>query len=94
MSFLVPCPNCGSRPSEEFRFGGELRTPPDSAGSAEAWRTYVYERANVKGVQREWWYHRYGCHRWFVASRDTSTNTVLETAWLSPQGGRQDAEAG
>ena len=27
-------------------------------------------------MQREWWYHRFGCERWFQAERDTRTNEV------------------
>jgi len=30
-------------------------------------------------VQKEWWYHRSGCHRWLQAVRNTITNEVLET---------------
>jgi sarcosine oxidase delta subunit len=30
-------------------------------------------------VQREWWYHRFGCEVWFQAERDTRTNDVLLT---------------
>jgi heterotetrameric sarcosine oxidase delta subunit len=40
---------------------------------------YVYFRRNVAGVQREWWYHRFGCEVWFQAERDTRTNDVLLT---------------
>jgi sarcosine oxidase subunit delta len=39
----------------------------------------VYFRRNVAGVQREWWYHRFGCEIWFLAERDTRTNEVLKT---------------
>jgi sarcosine oxidase subunit delta len=39
----------------------------------------VYFRRNVAGVQREWWYHRFGCELWFLADRDTRTNEVLRT---------------
>jgi sarcosine oxidase delta subunit len=37
----------------------------------------VYFRSNVAGVQREWWYHRFGCEIWFLADRDTRTNEVV-----------------
>jgi sarcosine oxidase subunit delta len=76
MSFLLSCPTCGSRPVDEFRFGGEIREPPENL-SPETWRRYLYERANVRGPQYEWWYHRLGCKRWFTTTRDTRTN--LET---------------
>lgn len=93
MSFLLPCPNCGSRSVDEFRFGGELRERPEDASTAAEWRAYLYERANVKGPQREWWYHRGGCGRWFICARDTRTNAVIQTDWPRPQRGTQDAEA-
>jgi heterotetrameric sarcosine oxidase delta subunit len=35
-------------------------------------------RANADGEAREWWFHRAGCRRWFVARRDTVRNAVLE----------------
>jgi sarcosine oxidase subunit delta len=95
MSFRVPCPNCGPRSAYEFRFGGEYRVPPGTTGTAGAetaetaespptpreWAHYLFARRNEAGVQKEWWFHRQGCGRWFVALRDTRTNTVLETAW-------------
>ena len=56
---------------------------------------YVYFRRNVAGVQREWWYHRFGCELWFLAERDTRTNEVLER---EPDGsraeGRRSEDAG
>jgi sarcosine oxidase subunit delta len=81
MSFLLQCPNCGTRGAYEFRFGGEYnrRPAPDAADSE--WNQYVYNRANINGVQKEWWYHREGCGRWFLAERDTTTNTVSATYW-------------
>lgn len=63
MSFLLPCPNCGPRDVSEFRYGGQLI----AAG----------QPANQPGPQRERWYHRLGCRRWFTAERDVRTNTVL-----------------
>src|SRR5436190_2406739 len=91
MSFLLICPNCGERRVDEFRYGGELRARPVAeALSPREWAAYLYERANVAGPQREWWYHRLGCKRWFVATRDTTTNTVLETAWLTSTKGVRD----
>ena len=69
MSFLLTCPNCGPREVYEFRYGGEV-FPPGTEGG------------NLPGLQRERWYHRYGCRRWLVAERDVRTNDVLRTAWL------------
>ena len=81
MSFLLVCPNCGSRNVSEFRFGGELTARPTPEAPADEWAGYFYNRRNTAGPQREWWYHSLGCRRWFVALRDTITNTVMETAW-------------
>ena len=92
MSFLLSCPNCGPRRVDEFRYGGELRPRPQGEPSTRDWAAYLYERTNIAGVQDEWWYHRQGCKRWFTASRDTTTNTVLATAWFSPEKGGQDAQ--
>jgi sarcosine oxidase subunit delta len=68
MSFLLTCPNCGPRPADEFRYGGEILPAPGGS--------------NLPGPQRERWYHRLGCHRWLVAERDVRTNEVLHTGWL------------
>jgi len=79
MSFLLRCPTCGERSVYEFRFGGEARPRPTEAASARAWAEYVYARENEAGVQKEWWYHQLGCRAWFLALRDTTTNTVHKT---------------
>ena len=78
MSFLLDCPYCGRRPVTEFGYGGETGEGVE-AGSLAA---ELYLRENVTGVQRESWYHRFGCERWFVAERDTRTNVVLATSPL------------
>jgi heterotetrameric sarcosine oxidase delta subunit len=76
MSFAIECPNCGPRPSTDFRYGGEVRPPadPDAAPEVEARRLWM--RRNVAGVQQERWFHRDGCRRWLTITRDTRTNTV------------------
>ena len=81
MAFLLKCPNCGERNVNEFRFGGEftVRPPPDA--DSDQWARYFYTKNNVAGVQREWWNHRFGCRKWFLAVRDTVTNRVEETFW-------------
>lgn len=76
MSFLVPCPNCGPRSVYEFRFGGEYLSRPRPSAPDTEWLDYLYNRANLNGVQKEWWYHRDGCAEWFVAERDTTSNLV------------------
>jgi sarcosine oxidase subunit delta len=74
MSFLLDCPNCGRRESAEFRYGGELPEPASEANAPPG--------GNLPGVQRERWYHRFGCRRWLEVERDVRTNEVLRTRWL------------
>lgn len=44
----------------------------------------MYFKRNVRGIQTEWWYHRFGCELWFLADRDTSNNRVIETRLPAP----------
>src|SRR5207244_5639132 len=64
VSFLLACPNCGPRDVYEFRFGGEFGTRPQPGASGDMWSRYLYVKTNEAGVQKEWWYHRGGCHAW------------------------------
>ncbi len=75
----IPCPWCGHRDETEFGYGGEadIARPPSTANDAE-WADYLFMRTNTKGVHRERWAHAFGCRRWFVVVRDTTTNRVLE----------------
>ena len=75
MSFLLRCPHCGPRDVYEFRWGGEQSRRPEPGSPPEAWSLYLYARNNEAGPQREWWYHRSGCRRWFLADRDTRDNS-------------------
>jgi heterotetrameric sarcosine oxidase delta subunit len=59
-------------------------TRPTEKPSLRELAEYVYLRRNVAGVQREWWYHRFGCEVWFQAERDTRTNEVLLTEIVEP----------
>ncbi|MBA3476168.1 MAG: sarcosine oxidase subunit delta [Actinobacteria bacterium] len=79
MSFLLPCPNCGPRDVNEFVYAGEISVRPQQQPSLAELAAYVYLRRNVAGIQREWWFHRFGCELWFQAERDTRTNDVLTT---------------
>jgi heterotetrameric sarcosine oxidase delta subunit len=83
MSFLLECPGCGVRPATEFGYGGEVGREPAAAPLSLAEELYL--RDNVAGLQREWWFHRFGCERWLIAERDTRTNEVLAVA-LAPDG--------
>ena len=44
-------------------------------------------------MQREWWYHRFGCEVWFLAERDTRTNEVLKTELPPAVRTRRDARS-
>jgi sarcosine oxidase, subunit delta len=78
--FLLTCPNCGPREATEFVAGGEVvGRPADRPLSRRSLSEYLYFRENASGPQREWWFHTGGCGRWFIATRDTATGTVLET---------------
>lgn len=81
MSFLIPCPNCGPRAVEEFRFGGEMLSRPSPQASERDWASYFYSRRNLAGEQTEWWYHKFGCRRWLIAERDTVSNSVSASRW-------------
>ena len=83
---MLECPACGPRSVEEFRYQGEVTRRPAGTPTQRELSAYVYFRANVAGVQREWWYHRAGCRFWFVAERDTRTNEVLRTEIPAPAG--------
>lgn len=86
MSFLIGCPLCGPRDVAEFRYGGEVQQRPAPDSSVSDWSAYLFERRNVAGVERAWWFHRSGCRRWFQAERDTRTNEVHRVGWrLGPE---------
>ena len=93
MSFLLTCPNCGTREVTDFAFGGEVTSRPREAPTLRELSEYNYFRRNVAGVQREWWYHRSGCRTWFQADRDTRTNEVLRT-WVPTAEAATGAPAG
>jgi heterotetrameric sarcosine oxidase delta subunit len=86
VSFLLPCPNCGPRDVNEFVCAGEVTIRPRENPTLEQLTAYLYQRRNVAGVQREWWYHRFGCEVWFQAERDTRTNEVLSTELVGGDG--------
>ena len=77
---LIQCPYCGERPESEFAYGGQahIARPVQPAGlSDEQWATFLYMRANTKGVHAERWRHAHGCNRFFNALRDTTTDHFL-----------------
>lgn len=72
------CPTCGSRPQEEFVFGGdhhvapEWISDPDARNLDEVW---MFE--NPRGEVVERWFHAAGCRRWIDVRRDTASGAVL-----------------
>jgi sarcosine oxidase subunit delta len=81
VSFLIRCPLCGPREITEYRYGGEAQARPAPDSPMTTWTGYLYERVNIAGVERAWWFHRAGCRRWFQAERDTRTNAVRRVDW-------------
>ena len=81
---LLECPNCGPRNASEFRYGGEVQARPTPEQSDRVrWTAYLYLRRNPSGLLREWWYHRAGCGRWFIAERHTKSHEVGATYFWS-----------
>jgi sarcosine oxidase subunit delta len=78
MSLLIPCPHCGRRPVQEFRYGGEATARRPTAGDAEALATLLYDSDNARGSASEWWQHAAACRTWFVLTRDTARDTIPE----------------
>ena len=78
---ILECPYCGVRADEtELSPGGEAhlkRVGPE--GGDEAFESYLFDRANPKGVHFERWRHAAGCGKWFLAARNTVTLEVYGT---------------
>lgn len=71
----IPCPNCGLRNVNEFRYSGEPRKRPVGEDVTPAeFRAYLYERTNALGWVKENWYHSAGCRRFLQIERHTLTN--------------------
>jgi heterotetrameric sarcosine oxidase delta subunit len=80
MSIVLPCPNCGPRPIEEFEYG-EIPVVPESITAAdERDLDRAFMRSNPEGPQTERWFHTFGCRRWLTLRRDTRTDEVLDAA--------------
>jgi heterotetrameric sarcosine oxidase delta subunit len=80
MSMMIPCPHCGERPAEEFVYG-EIPTPPDTlTDEAAIDLDRAFMRSNPEGVQRERWFHLFGCRRWVDVARDTRDDSFHGSA--------------
>ncbi len=74
---MIPCPTCGPRSVEEFRFGGAAPHVPDFVvGSEPRNLDYAWFLDNLDGLQTERWFHDAGCRRWTTVVRDTNSDTV------------------
>lgn len=83
----LTCPINGTRPLQEFHYGGEVRDMPDPAVVDDAgWADYVFNRAGEPGVHREWWYH-IASGTWFIAERDVVKDVVVRTYLHERSGG-------
>jgi heterotetrameric sarcosine oxidase delta subunit len=79
MSLQITCPNCGSRPIEEFLYG-EIPATPETITDPDARdldRAFMH--TNPEGPQTERWFHLFGCRRWLTLRRDTRTDEILKT---------------
>ena len=77
MSIQITCPHCGERPVEEFAYGAAPVVPESITDPEERDFDRAFIRDNVEGVQREAWFHTYGCRRWIYLYRDTTTDQIL-----------------
>ena len=76
---LIACPFCGPREHSEFAYGGDATVRrPDRSESVwgRKWQAYVYERANPRGLHKEYWHHVMGCRHWLVVTRDTLSHEI------------------
>ena len=80
---LINCPLNGLRNAQEFVCGGEVKQPPalgpdGQEADIRQWAEYIFIEENLQGVVREWWCHVASGY-WFIAERDTATDTFLRT---------------
>lgn len=74
----IPCPYCGVRDEDEFRWGGQSHIArPGLDATDAAWAEYLFTRDNPKGVHYERWLHVFGCGRWFNLARHTLSHEIL-----------------
>ncbi|SFQ61451.1 sarcosine oxidase subunit delta [Roseivivax halotolerans] len=78
---ILECPYCGVKADEtELHPGGEAHLTRFGPGSSDdAFESYLFMRANPKGVHFERWRHAHGCGKWFHAARCTVTLEVFGT---------------
>ena len=78
---ILTCPCCGVAAEEtDFAPGGEAHiTRAGPAAGDDAFRDYLFQRKNPRGVHFERWRHAFGCGKWFHAARCTQTLEVFGT---------------
>lgn len=79
MAYLIDCPHCGRRTSDEFYIRGDAsKQRPGVIGdeTLDQWHDYVNIRDNVRGRTAEHWHHTGGCRQWLVVERDTLSHEV------------------
>jgi len=78
---VLDCPYCGIAADEtELAAGGEAHLKRETVGSQDIdFEAYLFMRDNPRGVHFERWRHAYGCGKWFLAARDTTTLEVFGT---------------
>lgn len=76
---IMTCPINGERPISEFYYWGAIKQMPNpDTCSDEEWSDYVFNKNGAPGVKKEFWCHS-PSNTWFVAERDTLTDTILKT---------------
>ncbi len=76
---ILHCPLNGPRNISEFVCGGPVKAMPDPrTGSDRDWAEYLFIEDNLPGLVREWWMHVPSAY-WFIAERDTRSDTVVKT---------------
>lgn len=87
---ILTCPINGPRNISEFVWGGPVKAAPDPATcSDEEWTAHLFLEANVAGEVDEWWLHA-PTNTWFIARRNTITDTVLATMTVDDYFARRD----
>ncbi|MBM7066585.1 sarcosine oxidase subunit delta [Actibacterium sp. 188UL27-1] len=78
---ILDCPCCGRAADEtELEGGGEAHLTRFGPGASDDdFERYLFLRGNPKGVHFERWRHAYGCGKWFLAARCTTTLEVFGT---------------
>ena len=82
---VFPCPWCGPRADEEFRYAGDAGKPRPGRDCSDAqWAAYLYLHRNTRGATRELWVHAGGCGRWLILERDTLRHDVIAAEPMNP----------